>query len=130
MDVARRLEVVEQENLFLRERVAALESILMDCVRPPIEWRLTGQEARVFSVLVNRELASKDAIMAGLYADRASEEEVPAPKIADVFICKLRKKLRPFGVEIKTVWGRGYSLSAEVRALYRRRHLSERSAAA
>lgn len=130
MDVERRLEVVEQENLFLRERVAALQSILMDCVRPPLEWRLTGQEARVFGVLVNRELASKAAIMAALYADRATEREVPEPKIADVFICKLRKKLRPFGVEITTVFGQGHALNAEVRALYRRRHLDERSAAA
>lgn len=128
MDVERRLEVVEQENLFLRERVAALEAILMDCYRPPIEWRLTGQEARVFGVLVNREMASKDAIMAGLYAERATEEETPEIKIVDVFICKLRKKLKPFDVEIETVWGQGYALNAETRAMYRRRP-GERSAA-
>lgn len=130
MDVERRLEVVEQENLFLRERVAALEAILMDCVRPPVEWRLTGQESRVFGVLVNREMATKGAIMAALYSERATEDEVAEPKIVDVFICKIRKKLRPFRVEIETVWGQGYALSSETRALYRRRHLGDRSEAA
>ncbi|KAB1068868.1 helix-turn-helix domain-containing protein [Methylobacterium planeticum] len=120
MDVERRLEVVEQENLFLRERVAALESILTECYRPPVEWCLTGQEVRVFGCLVNREVATKDAIMTALYADRATVEEVAEPKIVDVFICKIRKKLRPYGVGIQTVWGQGYALDADTRAAHRR----------
>lgn len=120
MDVERRLEVVEQENAILRERVAALEAILMDCYRPPIEWRLTGQEARVFGVMVNRDLATKDAIMAALYADKVSEDEIAEPKIVDVFVCKIRRKLKPFGVNIETIWGQGYSLDAETRSRHRR----------
>ena len=123
MDVERRLEVVKQENLLLRERVAALEAILMDCWQPPIEWRLTHQEALVFGVLVNRDLATKDAIMAALYAERVTDEEVPEPKITDVFICKVRKKLKPFGIEIRTVWGQGWALDAETRAGFRRGRL-------
>jgi len=119
MDVERRLEVVEQENLLLRERVAFLEAILIDCVRPPVEWGLTHQETRVFGVLVNRELATKDAIMAGLYSDKAGAEGEVDPKIVDVFVCKIRKKLKPFGVEIHTVWGQGYALSAASRNQYR-----------
>ncbi len=126
MDVERRLEVVEQENLLLRERIAALESILMDCARPEMEWGLTSQEVRVFGVLVNRELATKDAIMAGLYSDRAGEEGEVEPKIVDVFVCKIRKKLKPFGVEIRTVWGQGYTLDPKTRATYR---LSPKAAA-
>lgn len=31
-------------------------------------------------------------------------------KIVDVFVCKLRKKLKPLGVEIATAWGQGYRL--------------------
>ena len=120
MDVERRLEVVEQENALLRERVASLEAILMETAPLPIEWGLTAQEARVFGVLVKRELATKDAIMAALYSDKASSAEVAAEKIVDVFICKVRKKLKPFGVVITTVWGRGYALDASTRAQYRR----------
>lgn len=119
MDVERRLEVVEQENLLLRERIAFLEAILVDCARPPMEWGLTQQETRVFGTLVNRELATKDAVMAALYSDRAGAEGEVEPKIVDVFVCKIRKKLKPFGVEIRTVWGQGYTLDAETRAAYR-----------
>lgn len=31
-------------------------------------------------------------------------------KIVDVFICKARKKLKPLGLEIGTVWGKGYRI--------------------
>jgi two-component system, cell cycle response regulator CtrA len=35
----------------------------------------------------------------------------PDPKIIDVFVCKLRKKLAGYGEHhIETVWGRGYAL--------------------
>lgn len=119
MDVERRLEVVEQENLLLRERIAFLEAILIDCARLPMEWGLTQQETRVFGTLVNRELATKDAVMAALYSDRAGAEGEVEPKIVDVFVCKIRKKLKPFGVEIRTVWGQGYTLDAQTRAAYR-----------
>lgn len=119
MDVERRLEVVEQENLLLRERIAVLEAVLMESAKPAIEWGLTSQEARVFGVLVNRELATKDAIMLGLYSGRAGDDGEVEPKIVDVFVCKIRKKLKPFGVEIRTVWGQGYALDPATRASYR-----------
>lgn len=119
MDVERRLEVVEQENLLLRERIAFLEAILIDCVRLPVEWGLTQQETRVFGTLVNREVATKDAVMAALYSDRAGAEGEVEPKIVDVFVCKIRKKLKPFGIEIRTVWGQGYALKPDIRSVYR-----------
>ena len=31
-------------------------------------------------------------------------------KIIDVWICKMRKKLRPYGIEVKTAWGAGYEI--------------------
>lgn len=126
MDVERRLEVVEQENLLLRERIAFLEAILIDCARLPVEWGLTQQETRVFGTLVNREVATKDAVMAALYSDRAGAEGEVEPKIVDVFVCKIRKKLKPFGIEIRTVWGQGYALNPDVRSAYR--HASKAAA--
>lgn len=118
MDVERLLEVLKQENALLRERVASLEAVLVETSPLPIEWRLTMQETRVFGVLVNRELATKEAIMAGLYFDRGADE-VAEPKIVDVFVCKMRRKLRPFGVEVQTIWGQGYALPPQVRQRYR-----------
>jgi hypothetical protein len=37
------------------------------------------------------------------------------PKIVDVVICKLRKKLEPLGLRIETVWSCGYFMSDEHR---------------
>lgn len=119
MDNARLLEVLRQENELLRGRIALLEDALIGVRVLPLEWRLTAQEARIFGVLVNRELATKDAIMAGLYGDRADDEVLP--KIVDVFVCKLRKKLMPYGIAIETVWGRrGYALAKRDRDAYRK----------
>lgn len=36
--------------------------------------------------------------------------EEPDAKIVDVFICKARKKIAPFGIQIETLWGQGYRL--------------------
>lgn len=127
MDPARLLDVLKQENELLRERVARLESILMQTAPPPIEWRLTASEARVFGCLVNREIATKDAIMAALYCDRLDADGAAEPKIVDVFVCKMRRKLKPFGVEIRTVFGQGFVIDPATRSTYR--STSERSAA-
>jgi two-component system cell cycle response regulator CtrA len=119
VDVDARLEALEMENGTLRIRIAELEDALMGTkhLLTPVEWQLTGSEIRVFGVLQKRELVTKEAAMAALYGNFGKDEaEI---KIVDVFICKLRRKLKPFGIEIKTVWGQGYMLTAETRAKLR-----------
>lgn len=37
----------------------------------------------------------------------------PAPKIVDVTMCHLRKRLGPAGAHIQTVWGKGYCLALD-----------------
>ena len=92
----------------------------------PMEWRLTGSEMRVFGVLMAREMATKDAIMAALYRDSCRDEaEI---KIVDVFICKIRAKLRPFDVPIETIWGHGYRLTSDAKTRVREQ-LGQRTAA-
>ncbi len=104
------VERQQDEIETLRERVRQLEDLLIPTgVLCPIEWGLTGSEARLFAFLTTRDMATKEQIMHALYADRHNADEVE-PKIVDVFICKLRKKLTPHGVTVDTVWGQGYSL--------------------
>lgn len=99
----------QEEIEVLREKVRQLEEALTPTNSTvEIEWLLTSREARVFAHLTTREMATKQSVMAALYSDRPDEE--PEIKIVDVFICKMRKKLRPFGIVIDTVWGQGYSL--------------------
>lgn len=115
MDVAARIEGLEAENARLRERIAQLEAAVGMALVTPLEWRLTPAEMRVFGVIMAREMATKDAVMAALYRDEGREEaEI---KIVDVFVCKIRRKLKPFGIGIETVWGRGYRMGREAKAL-------------
>lgn len=105
--------LLRDENDRLRARIQELETALFADVPVPIEYGLTKQEARVFGVLVNRPLATKAAVMAALYDDIGKDQA--DPKIVDVCVCKIRKKLRPFGIEIHTKWSEGYFLAESLR---------------
>lgn len=110
MDVDVRLEALEQENERLRDELEALKESLGFRFIAPIEFRLTGMETRCFGRLLKGGLVSKDSMMAALYRDAGNDEaEI---KIVDVFVCKLRAKIKPFGIAVRTVWGSGYQMDA------------------
>ena len=72
---------------------------------------LTGKEFRIIEFLALRKgsVLSKTSFLSHLYGGM----DEPEPKIIDVFICKLRRKLElagARGVSIDTVWGQGYIL--------------------
>lgn len=95
----------------LEERIRQLEEALMPHQNlPPQEWCLTQQEARVYAHLASKkgETCTKESVMMALYSDRAGD--TPELKIVDVFVCKMRKKLKKHGVEILTIWGQGYAI--------------------
>lgn len=114
MDAAARIEGLEAENERLRARVRELEQAAGGEFVAPLAWGLTTHETRVFGVLMVREIASKEQILDIVYDDPLKDK--PAVKIVDVFVCKIRRKLEPFGVGIETLWGRGYFLTPETKA--------------
>ena len=72
---------------------------------------LTGKEYGVLELLSLRKgtTLTKEMFLNHLYGGM----DEPEPKIIDVFVCKLRKKLtKATGGDnyIETVWGRGYVL--------------------
>lgn len=101
---------LERENEELREKVRQLEELCGFRLHVPVEFGLTDAEGRLFGHMVKAEAVTKDGAMAVLYGHRPNE--VPEIKIVDVFICKMRKKLLKFNVEIETIWGQGYRLPA------------------
>jgi DNA-binding response OmpR family regulator len=112
-----RIAALEQELDQAQERIRQLEQMHFNADwSPPFEIGLTASEARVVSILTGCEgVASKDRIMQGLYS--LSPNDPPLEKIVDVLICKARAKLKPFGVEIVTRWGRGYEMPPASRAI-------------
>lgn len=72
--------------------------------------RFTHKEFLFMELLLVRSgrVVTKGAFMDYIYG----EKDEPDQKIVDVFLCKVRQKLKPFGVEglIQTIWGRGYMI--------------------
>jgi hypothetical protein len=112
--LALRMEVVN-----LRERLADSEALVKE-LRTPIGdagnlfaydslVHLTACEMKMLNALVTHGRLSKDRLYHELYGQRVNDD-TPEPKIIDVFICKLRAKLRGLGVEIETRWGHGYEM--------------------
>lgn len=109
------------ENQALKDQIDVLKDALAAQMVLPFEWGLTFSESAVFRVLLKRDLATKDSIMAALYSDRVNPPDV---KIIDQFLCKMRRKLKRHGVEIQTRWGEGWSLDAETRARFTERRVA------
>lgn len=116
---------LERKYIEALERIKALE---VDVVRltdqneklshippVPLAFGLTRRETEVLKVLMSRGLSTKEQILDAAWADKYAFDDEPQIKIVDVFICKLRSKLKPFGIEIKTLWGNGYTMETAMK---------------
>ena len=102
---------LEEEKLRLQEELD-FERFGEVGWEPPREFGLTKKEAAVLKALTGRDRCTKDYLLDAMYG---VTEEAPGIKIIDVFICKLRAKLKPHGISISTIWGVGYELTPETR---------------
>lgn len=119
-------EKLREENETLKEQVAYLEAALMGKDELPLEWHLTPTQERIMRVCLTREVATKEAIATALYWDKPEPAE--AINNINVHMVRIRRKLKPFGIEIKTRWGKGFYVPAETRDRFRTRH-AQRAAA-
>jgi hypothetical protein len=79
----------------LREENRQLKQALLGAAeRPP------KSESVMFNVLMNHRAPRTEALMPALFS--TNPDDPPDEKILDVWICKMRKKLKPYGIEIKT----------------------------
>ena len=100
---------LEQENDALRARVRILEELSGANFEAPPQFCLTRNEAVIFGTLLKQRLVLRTSLMEALYFHKQDEADI---KIVDVWVCKMRKKLKPWGIEIETQWGQGYFLPA------------------
>ena len=100
---------VHQENSMLREQVRQLTEMIGGTLFEfPRYWKLTRAEQRLLNSLYtgSKGFRRHEALMyAVAHSDWADDA------LLKVQVCKVRKKLKPFGIEIKTVWGEGYELT-------------------
>ncbi len=110
----RRLDELESERDDARARIAELEEALFrPDFRVPPEWKLTRQEV----ILLGALIASGDAVLtrAAMMSALYGSDDWATPKIIDVLMSKMRTKLKPHGIAVETVWGRGYRLPSQAR---------------
>lgn len=117
IDWEARAKLLEAENDELRGRVRQLEGAIGVAAEPPLVFGLTKNESIMFGVMMNNRSPRKETFMTALFSDRI--DDAPEIKIVDVWICKMRKKLQPYGVEIKTCWGVGYEMPEASKATAR-----------
>lgn len=109
---------LEDDVATLRERVRQLEEMLLgNIVGLPVELALTTHEAALVAALLRAPEMSKDRLLTALYGHLP--DAAPEVKIIDVFVCKARKKLKPFHIVIETIWGRGYRMTPPSKIILR-----------
>lgn len=106
------------ENDELRETVRQLREATSTPVDLP-EWlpHLSPKERGVLSLLRGGQVISVDRIMTVLYGDRGNDP--PDDNIVRVWVCKLRRKLAPYNLALRNVYGRGYQVTPATRDLLR-----------
>lgn len=106
----------EQRIQALEDRVAVLEEALGLTYVAPLEWKLSPMQDRILAMLLKAQAVRRERLSVVLYGLE------PNPPISNVIasqISHMRRKLRPRGIEIKSirgVFGGGYWLDPEVRA--------------
>jgi hypothetical protein len=88
-------------------------------------FKLTSLEAAFLVMLLRSMFAEKEKLHAVVERQRYQrplrplEPEVTDPKMVDVMICKLRRKLKNHdpALVVKTSWGKGYYLETATKAL-------------
>lgn len=73
--------------------------------------KLTETKTRLLVLLYEREIVNDEVIQTDL-RPRKSHYSVNPDNLLKVHLCSLRKKLKPLGIEIENMRGRGYRLSS------------------
>lgn len=112
------LQNLISENQRLQREIDILNFKLTACYNGklnymfPLHWGLTSREANMLYALYNRAVYTKKDFMQEFYYSR---NVFVLDKIYDVYISRLRKKIRilQLPIEITTDWGVGYFLSED-----------------
>ena len=90
------------------EKIQQLETEINTRASFPVLLGLTPTQEKILAIMLKREYISREAIDRLLCKGNCRS----LPK---VHICHLRDKLSPYGIEIESLWGRGYALTPKAK---------------
>ncbi|PZP57433.1 MAG: hypothetical protein DI604_34780 [Delftia acidovorans] len=67
-------------------------------------FQLPPTQAKFLAILSEGRVCSKEYLLTKLYP---TDADAPGIKIIDVYLCKIRKKVEPHGITIRTIWATG-----------------------
>ena len=102
--IARQCEKIEE----LEEQVRQLKKLLVPIFVTPVEWCLTAQQQTLFCMLLTRDLVTRDMFNA-VAITRPSTKNA-SNQCSDMAVYHLRKKLKKYGIQVKSEWGVGWRL--------------------
>lgn len=109
-----KMQTTDEQINELTARIKWLESFLKSFDVPGnLAWKLSPQQSRLLYIIAAREIVLHEAILPALYWDR--DEPQDAAGVIRTVLHELRRKLRPFGIEIHTKNAVGLFLDAETR---------------
>ena len=106
----------------LRDRVEELERILgidqemVNRIRVGIS--VTPDQAKMLGLLITRTIVTHDAMFTAVHGDKP-ECDQPTPKVMEVQLSQLRRRLKPYGVAVVNAWKSGWFLTATDKARVR-----------
>lgn len=98
----------------LLNRIEELETELGLKIEIPPEFCIPRNMGRLLAMLLKREVVTREGAVLAIYSGMPNTwDKDPDPKIIDVFICKLRVRLRKYGIKVSCKWGLGYFMDGE-----------------
>lgn len=98
----------------LMDRIDQLETELGMKAEIPPEFGIPRNMGTLLAMLLKREVVTRDGALLAIYSGMPNTwDKEPDPKIIDVFICKLRIRLKKYDIKVSCKWGLGYFMDGE-----------------
>ena len=106
----------QRERALLVEQIELLKREIygLSWVSPP-ELKLTAAQDCIVAAMVAHDRVLSDQFLFDASRTRGTSSDEMGSHLVTVMICHIRKKLEPFGLKIRTVYGRGYCLPPATR---------------
>jgi two-component system cell cycle response regulator CtrA len=119
-----------KEREALMDRIDQLETELGIRADIPPMIGVPRNMGRLLAMLLKREVVTREGALLAIYSGMPNTwDKEPDPKIIDVFICKLRTRLKKYGIKVSCKWGLGYFMDGDNKKKLRELIAQSRAAA-